>query len=128
LPENPTNPKDGFDWLGEEQNGNVAPREAWYIHPLPEYRFGCQHLEHCRRHLIIIPELSKKGSGSMQFFRAGAQYGDCKGTASADENAPSDAFKELFETAGKIDPEKEILIAFEFFYIESNVYITGIFS
>lgn len=60
-------------------------------------------------------------------FQAGTQYGDWKGTAAADEPGADNALDELFEATGKIEPDKEIMIGFEFYYIEGSFYVSGYF-
>jgi hypothetical protein len=60
-------------------------------------------------------------------FQAGTQYGDWKGTAAADEPGADNAFDELFEATGKVEPDKEILIGFEFNHLEGSFYLTGYF-
>jgi hypothetical protein len=60
-------------------------------------------------------------------FRAGTQYGDWKGTAAADEPGVDNAFDELFEATGEVEPDKEIMIGFEFSNLEGSFYLTGYF-
>jgi hypothetical protein len=60
-------------------------------------------------------------------FQAGTQYGDWKGTAAADEHGADTTFDELFEATGKVEPDKEIMIGFEFYYIEGSFYLAGYF-
>lgn len=62
-----------------------------------------------------------------EVFRAGTQYGDWKGTASADEYGAHNEFDELFEATGKVDPENEILIGFEFSNYEGSIFLAGYF-
>lgn len=61
-------------------------------------------------------------------LQASVQYGDWKGTAAADEfGGGSEDFDELFEAAGEVDPEKEIMIGFSFSILENSVYLVGFF-
>ena len=61
-------------------------------------------------------------------FQAGVQYGDWKGTAAADQFGDvTDKFDEVFEATGKVDPEKEIMIGFEFYYSEGMFQCSGYF-
>ena len=62
-----------------------------------------------------------------EIFQAGTQYGDWKGTAAADEYGADNAFDELFEATGKVNPEKEILIGFEFSNYEGSIFLAGYF-
>jgi len=65
---------------------------------------------------------------SMTRFTAGTQYGDWKGTAAADEFGDvTDKFDELFEATGKVDPENDIMIAFECYAGEGHFYLAGYF-
>jgi len=60
-------------------------------------------------------------------FQAGTQYGDWKGTAAADEPGADNAFDELFKATGEVEPDKEIIIGFEFYNIEGTIYLAGYF-
>lgn len=61
-------------------------------------------------------------------FQAGTQYGDWKGTAAADEFGDvTDQFDELFEATGNVDPDKEIMIGFGFYYSEGIFLCSGYF-
>jgi hypothetical protein len=60
-------------------------------------------------------------------FQAGTQYGDWKGTAAADEPGADNAFDELFEATGRVEPDKEIMIGFQFSNIEGSIYLAGYF-
>ena len=62
-----------------------------------------------------------------EVFQAGTQYGDWKGTAAADEHGADNAFDELFEATGKVDPEKEIMIGFDFSNYEGSIFLAGYF-
>jgi hypothetical protein len=72
---------------------------------------------------------SEKGNPmSLTRFKAGTQYGDWKGTAAADEfGDATDDFDELFEATGKIDPENDMMIAFEMYAGEGHFYLAGLF-
>jgi len=62
------------------------------------------------------------------FFKAGTQYGDWDGTAAADEYGANHTFEELFEATGKVDKDKELLIAFEIYAGERGFFtLTGYF-
>jgi hypothetical protein len=61
-------------------------------------------------------------------FQSGTQYGDWNGTASADEfGAAKNDLDELFQATGEVKKDEEILIAFEFSYIEGHFYVSGYF-
>jgi hypothetical protein len=61
----------------------------------------------------------------MTNFTAGTQYGDWKGTASADEFIPRTSFEKLFEATGKVDKENDVLIGFEFYAEEEFFFLAG---
>jgi hypothetical protein len=62
----------------------------------------------------------------MLSFQANTQYGDWKGTASADEyGGGANSFEELFEATGKVDRDNEILIGFEFYAGEGHFSLHG---
>ncbi len=48
-------------------------------------------------------------------------------TAAADEFGADHSFEELFEATGKVNPEEEILIGFDFYHIEGSFYCSGYF-
>ena len=60
-------------------------------------------------------------------LQAGTQYGDWKGSVAADEFGADDSFDKLFEAIGEVDPDKEIMIGFNFYWIEGSVYVSGYF-
>ncbi len=61
-------------------------------------------------------------------FQAGTQYGDWKGTAAADQfGDATDKLDELFEATGKVDPDKEIMIGFEFYHSQGFFFCSGYF-
>jgi len=61
-------------------------------------------------------------------LQAGTQYGDWNGTVSADEFGDNtNSLHKLFEATGKVDPEKEIMIGFSFYWIEGSIYLSGYF-
>ena len=62
-----------------------------------------------------------------EVFQASTQYGDWKGTAAADEPGTDHKFDELFEATGKVKPDLEIMIGFEFYNTEGSFYLTGYF-
>jgi hypothetical protein len=63
---------------------------------------------------------------SMETFEAQTQYGDWKGTASADEYGDGDvSFEQVFEVTGKVNKETEILIGFEFSAGEDSFFLYG---
>jgi hypothetical protein len=75
-----------------------------------------------------LTTITRRRSAMSQRFQAGTQYGDWKGTAAADEFGDiTDKFDELFESTGKIDPDKEIMIGFEFYHSEGTFLCSGYF-
>ena len=64
----------------------------------------------------------------LETLQAGTQYGDWKGTAAADEFGVGDeSFGKLFEATGEVDPDKDIMIGFNFYWIEGSFYLSGYF-
>lgn len=76
-----------------------------------------------------LTTITRRRSVMTERFQAGTQYGDWNGTAAADEFGGNidDKFDELFEATGKVDPDKEIMIGFEFYYSEGMFLCSGYF-
>jgi hypothetical protein len=75
-----------------------------------------------------LTTITKRRSAMAERFEAGTQYGDWKGTAAADGfNGLPDRFDELFEATGEVDPEREIMIGFAFYYSEGMFFCCGHF-
>jgi hypothetical protein len=75
-----------------------------------------------------LTTVTRRRSAMSERFQAGVQYGDWKGTAAADQFGDvTDKFDEVFEATGKVDPEKEIMIGFEFYYSEGMFQCSGYF-
>ena len=64
---------------------------------------------------------------SVERLEAWTQYTDWKGTAAADGPGVDHSFEDLFEATGKVDKEKELMIAFEFYAGESQFLLAGYF-
>jgi len=75
-----------------------------------------------------LTTITKRRSAMSERFEASTQYGDWKGTAAADEfGDATDKLGELFEATGEIDPDKEIMIGFDFYYSEGMFLCWGYF-
>ena len=75
-----------------------------------------------------LTTIARRRSAMSERFQASTQYGDWKGTAAADLFGDvTDKFDELFEATGKVDPDKEIMIGFEFYHSEGMFLCSGYF-